>query len=951
MALADGTRLGPYEIVAPLGAGGMGEVYKATDTRLSRTVAIKVLPPHWAADAEMTQRFEREAQTIASLNHPNICVLHDVGSVPVQEVRPVPFDGQSQAPIVFLVMEFLDGETLTERIKRGPIPLDEALDIAIAVTDALDKAHRQGVIHRDLKPSNVMLTPAGPKLLDFGLAKNFAGAQDPAVQKDAAGMSGLTMPGMLIGTLQYMAPEQLEGGDADARTDIFALGVLLHEMVTGKKVFEGKSRVLLMSAIATSEPAPLSSAEPATPPALEHVVRTCLAKDPADRWQTARDLLAELQAIAMGADEGFMAAAAARRPSRVLPRVLAAAAVVAGVALSVPAYLHLRGAEPPDQLRFRVPIQLTADATSLVLGAVAAGNGGWFRPEAFAVSPDGRSMSFSARASGTDPWVLYVRPLGGVAPQRFPGTEDAAQTFWSPDSRWIAFVANGTLKKVESTGGMPVDLCPVADFMGGTWNRDGTIVFGSSKGLFMVPAEGGTPELISAPGDSENGHYWPHFLPDGQHYLYTAWGDPASRGIYVGALGSNDRTPVLSVESNAAYAAPREGSGGYLLFFRDQAVYAQPFDAGTFSLSGEPRRIADDVTSDNSMGRGHFSASPDGAVAYFQNSGTASTGGRQSELAEWHLAWVGRSGQPIDTPGPSGNYRGVELGPDEKRILVHRHEKDGGDIWVFEPTGAETRLTWDASQHNASPIWSPDGRSVVFSSIRDGQVGLYQKPSDGSGIEELLFESELPKAPMSWSPDGKHIVFGVQDPKTGADLWLLSLEDKEAKPFIATPYTETHAQISPDGRWIAYASDSVDDRREIHIQAFPSGAGHWQVSDAGGDWPRWRADTKELIYHSLGPPGSPSQTSIPVQNGPLYSVTVDGSGTAFVSSAPVEVLLLQILGFPHEGGDYHTYAMSRDAQRFLFFQLVFTGPTVTGAIGPDPPNGLMVVKNWARSAQ
>ncbi len=392
---------------------------------------------------------------------------------------------------------------------------------------------------------------------------------------------------------------------------------------------------------------------------------------------------------------------------------------------------------------------------------------------------------------------------------------------------------------------------------------------------------------------------------------------------------------MLSVESNAAYALPRDGSGGYLLFFRDQAVYAQPFDAGTVSLSGEPRRVADDVTSEGSTGRGHFSASVDGAVAYFQNSGTASAGGRQSELAEWHLAWVGRTGQRIETPGPSGIYRGVELGPDEKRILAHRHEKDGGDIWVFEPTGAETRLTWDASQHNASPIWSPDGRSVVFSSIRNGKVGLYEKPSDGSGIEELLFESELPKAPMSWSPDGKHIVFGVQDPKTGADLWLLSLEDKEATPFIATPYAETHAQISPDGKWIAYASDSVDDRREIHVQAFPSGAGHWQVSDAGGDWPRWRADTKELLYHSLGPPQSPSQTTTPVQNGPLYSVTVDGSGTAFVSSAPVEVLLLQVLGFPHEGGDYHTYAMSPDAQRFLYFQLVQTGPTATGAIGPD----------------
>ena len=939
MALNPGTRLGPYEIVGAIGAGGMGEVYKATDTRLSRPVAIKVLPPHWAADAEMKQRFEREAQTVASLKHPNICVLHDIGR---------------DNDVDFLVMEFLDGETLADRIKRGPVPLDEALDIAIAVTDALDKAHRQNVIHRDLKPSNVMLTQSGPKLLDFGLAKTAAAPDAQALK------SGLTTPGMLIGTLQYMAPEQLEGADADARTDIFALGVLLHEMVTGKKTFEGKSRVLLMSAIATSEPAPLTSVEPDTPPALEHVVRTCMAKEPVDRWQTARDLLAELQAIAVGADDGFVAAsaAAARRKSRLLPRLLAASVLVAGMILSVPAYLYLRGEEAPAELRFRIPIQLTADPSIVNLGGTAAGNGGLFRPEAFAVSPDGRWVTMSVRSTGSEPWMMYVRPVGGVVPQRFPGTDDAAQAFWSSDSRSIAFVANGRLKRVEISGGPPQEVCVVSDFFGGAWNSTGTIIFGSAKGLFKVPEQGGTPELLTSLDSSEGGHYWPYFLPDGEHYLYTAWGQSKVRAIYVGKLGSKDKVKLLDVESNAQYVT--QGSSGswgsvdagYLLFYRDRAVFAQPFNVKTLTLSGEQQRIADEVTADLGNARGHFSASRGGTVVYFQNAGATVVGGRQSELAEWHLAWASRGGQLIDTPGPPGVYRGVELSPDTKRIAVHRHEKEGGDIWIVEPTGAELRLTWDASQHNASPIWSPTGDRIVFSSTRNGKPGLYQKPSDGSGVEELLFESEMPLAPMSWSSDDKYIVFGVQNPKTGSDLWLLSLADKKAAPFIATQYTETHAQISSDNRWIAYASNSVGGRREIHVQEFPSGAGHWQVSDAGGDWPRWRKDVKELVYHSLGPSPSPSQTSLPVPIGPMYSATVTVNGRAFVPGAPVEFMTLQVLGFPHPGGDYSTYAITPDAQKFLYFQLMpaVASSAAAGAIGPDPPSGLVAVKNWATPA-
>jgi Tol biopolymer transport system component len=932
MPLTTGTRLGPYEIVAAIGAGGMGEVYKATDTRLSRTVAIKVLPPHWADSAEMKQRFEREARTVASLSHPHICALHDIG-------HQDPSTGSGQA-IDFLVMEFLEGETLAARIARGPLALGEALTVAIAIADALDQAHRRGVVHRDLKPANVMLTESGAKLLDFGLAKVTQGRTTNSSGTAVPVAADVTTPGMVVGTLQYMAPEQLDGADADARTDIFALGVLVHEMVTGRKAFEAKSRVLLISAIATSTPPPLSNAEPATPPELEHVVATCMAKDAADRWQTARDVLAELQAIAEGATDAVAAApvsVAGRKHAR-LYRMLAAGALLAAIVVSAPALLYLRGAEPSKALRFRIPIQLTAEPGALGLNAVSTG--GAFNLSSFSVSPDGKAIAFVARNLPTDPFSLFVRPIGAVAPRLMSGTEDAAQPFWSADGRSIAFVAGGRLKKIAVAGGPPQNLGEVTDFSGGTWNRDGVIVFGSAQGLYRVPAEGGKPEAITSLQPNESGHFWPHFLPDGQHFLFTAWSAQApSRAIYAGALGTKDKTRVLAAESDAVYAG-----SGHLLFHRGSTVYAQPFDAKTRSLSGEPATVADQVSFDDANGRGAFAVSESGVLAYFQDSGAGRAAGLDS--AEWHLAWASRSGQQISTPGPSAVYRGVEVSPDTKRIAVHRHEASGGDIWIVEPTGSETRLTWDASQHNASPVWSPDGRDIVYSSLRNAKSGLYRKRSDGSSAEELLFESELPKAPLSWSPDGKSIVFSVRDPKTASDLWVLSVADKKAVPFVASPFNETHAQISPDGKWIAYASNSVGGRNEIHVQPFPSGAGRWQVSDGGGDWPRWRADGKELIYHSIGTAASPGVAGALSFVGPLFAVAVNAAGGTFEHSAPVAVLNTMALNIPH-GGDYHTFAISPDAQRFLYFQFVVPTGAAASQSGPDHPSGLMVAVDFA----
>jgi len=954
-ALSAGMRLGPYEVLEPIGAGGMGEVYKASDTRLDRVVAIKVLPSHWAANAEMKQRFEREAQALASLNHPHICVLHDIGS---------------QAGADYLVMEHLEGETLAARLERGALPLDEALKLGLEVADALDKAHRRGIVHRDLKPSNVMLTKSGTKLLDFGLAKWAGPGTSTSVTQSPTGLptgKDLTTPGTLLGTLQYMAPEQLDGVEADARTDIFAFGALLHEMVSGKKAFEGKSRVFLISAIASSEPPPLSTVEPTASRALDHVVKTCLAKEPADRWQSARDLLAELEWVAAGGDAAAgdgPATAVTAKTVWLYRGLLAAAGLLAAVGVAS-ASLYFRGPAASNELRFRVPIQLTAEA-SVAGGArgnnPAATNGtqgvsgvGVFNPTNFSISPDGRTLAFAARqnANGNPPWFLYVRPVGSVTPKLLAGTENATEPFWSADSRSIAFVSSGKLKRVEATGGPPQEICEVKGFEGGSWNSAGVILFGSAQGLQRVPAEGGKPEPVTRLAESETGHYWPHFLPDGRHFLYTVWsGKAANRAIMAAALDAPDqKTRVLAAGSNAGYSEP-----GYLVFHRENAVYAQPFDAGSLKVSGEPARVANEITFDAANGLGHFSVSPKGALAYFFGSNNiAGQGSAQTDLSAWQLSWIGRSAQIIKAVGPPGVYRGVEFSPKTNRVAVHRHDANGGDIVIFEPGGSDLRLTLDATQHNSMPIWSPDGSLVVFASLRSSKWGLYQKLSSGSGTEQKLYESDLPAAPMSWSPDGKRIVFWVQDPKTSGDLWALTLDgNKEAKAekLIATPFNETHAQISPDGKWIAFTDNSKDNKNEIYVQPFPSGTGKFQISDNGGDWPRWKGDSKEIYFRSIGVPNNPgnSEGATAFQS-ILFTVPIKANGVAIEKeSLPRQVVIFPVINLPHSGGSYNPYAVSPDGESFLIPQFAASGGAAANTqIGPDTFSGLTVALNWTSS--
>jgi Tol biopolymer transport system component/predicted Ser/Thr protein kinase len=949
-AISPGARLGPYQILEPIGAGGMGEVYKASDTRLDRVVAVKVLPHHWAANAEMRQRFEREAQTLASLNHPHICVLHDIGN---------------QEGTDFLVMEYLEGETLAERLERGALGLAEALKLGLEIADALDKAHRKGVVHRDLKPSNVMLTKSGTKLLDFGLAKFARGGSSASVTDSLTALptgKDLTSAGTVLGTLQYMAPEQLEGLEADARTDIFAYGALLHEMVTGKKAFEGKSRVLLISAIATSTPPPLSSVEPAAPQLLDHIVKTCLAKEPADRWQTSRDLLAELECVAEGGAEATDASpvAPSTRKRLWLQRVLLAGSGLLAGAVVAAMSLYLRPAAA-EELRFRVPIQLTAETT------VAGGRGnnagaaqGYqgvsgpavFNPSNFAISPDGRKLAFVARqnnqgAGGADStWYLYIRPIGAVTSQRLAGTEGATQPFWSADSRSIAFAAEGKLKRVEASGGPPQEICEAGSFNGGTWNGNGTILFGSTQGVQRVPAEGGKPQAITHIAESDSGHWWPHFLPDGRHFLYTAWSaQPGGRSIMAGTIDSPDqKTKVLPAGSNAGYAEP-----GYLVFHRDEAVYAQSFNVGKLSVSGEPLRVANEISYDTGNGRGDFSVARSGALAYFYTSNiSASPASGLGELSEWQYSWMSRTAQILESVGPPGVYRGVNVSPDTKRVAVHRHDTNGGDIIVFEPRGSDTRLTLDASQHNSMPIWSPDGSQIVFASLRNGKWGLYQTLSTRSGSQQLLYESDVPTAPMSWSPDGKRIVFWVQDPKTAGDIWVLTVEDKKASKLIATAFNEIHPQISPDGKWIAYTDNSKDNRNEIYVQPFPSGTDRYQISNDGGDWPRWRDDSKELFYHSIGLPNTPgvSAGATPFA-GLLFSVSIDAKGPVLEPGAPRQVVIFPAINVPHNGGSYQPYAVDPKGERFFVPQFVPPTAVTSGTqIGPDTFSGLTVALNW-----
>jgi Tol biopolymer transport system component/tRNA A-37 threonylcarbamoyl transferase component Bud32 len=831
MALQPGTRLGPYQVESAIGAGGMGEVYKATDTRLNRTVAIKVLPPHFADDADMRQRFEREAQTIAGLNHPHICTLHDVGEQ----------DGTR-----FIVMEYVEGETLADRLARGPLPVEDALQVAGEIVDALDRAHRQNIVHRDLKPANIMLARSGAtrqgsgkstshgtsqtKLLDFGLAKWAASDRTPSAQSTRL---DVTAQGTILGTLQYMAPEQVEGKEADQRTDIFAFGAVLYEMLTGKKAFEGKSQASLIGAIMKAEPRPISHTQPLTPAALEHIVARCLVKDPEERWQDAHSVKLKLRWIARNRGTAIAVEAPRRRWIDV---ALPVAIVVLLASVSVPAYLYWRGSAQPDAVQFRHTITGLSETD-------------------FAASPDGRSIAFVAKPDSSGAASLYIRPVAAVASVKLAGTDNATQPFWSPDNQFIAYLSGGKLKKVPASGGAPQDVCDAPDAMGGAWspNQGGTIVFGSTKGLFTVSAEGGKATPMTEVAQGETGHFWPSFLPDGRHVVYLAWSeDAANRVLYAGTLNSKERTKLTAVESNPVYAA--SAGSGYLFFHRKATLFAQPFDAAGLRFTAEPVHVADDVSSGPS-GHGNFAVSQNGVLLYFQGVGAASTTGRGRTGPE-QFAWVDRTGGRNGSALDAGSYGDMDLSPDGKLIAITKQDPGAptADIWVIDWEKAVShRVTSDAGDA-VDPVWSPDGTRIAFTSWRKGNADIYVKNANGVGEETALLESAANESVEDWSRDGKYIAFEFGK-DSFQDIYALPLEGGKpgkAFPVVQGHYQKNEPQFSKDGKWLAYASDENETSRfQVYVISFPSGDLKQQISTDGGGQPRWSWDGKQVFYRTL----------------------------------------------------------------------------------------------------
>ncbi|MCZ6778564.1 MAG: protein kinase [Acidobacteria bacterium] len=818
MPLTPGTRLGRYEVVSLLGAGGMGEVYLAKDSQLERTVAIKVLTERLADKPELRQRFEREARAVSSLNHPHICTLHDVGC---------------ENGVHFLVMEHLEGETLVDRLRKGALPTEEALTYAIQIADALDKAHRQGVVHRDLKPGNIMLTRSGAKLLDFGLAKQTADTRPSLSSVAQTESSPLTAEGTVVGTFQYMSPEQLEGKEADSRTDLFSFGAVLFEMVTGKKAFEGKSQASLIAAIMTTNPAPISTLQPLTPPALDRVVQRCLAKDPDDRWQSAKDLGSELKWVAeAGSQAGVAAPLSVRR--RVRSRIAwSLVALLAAVSVFVSIAYYREVSTEVRTLRTTV---LAPD------GAIFARYGDRAGP--VEISPDGRHLAFVAALDG--PNMVWIRSLDALEARPLAGTEGAYWPFWSPDSRTIGFFAQGKLKKIQIAGGPALTVCNAPDARGGTWSREDVIVFaaGSVHPLMKVSAAGGEPVQITELDKSKNEetHRFPHFLPDGRHFLYASR-SPGGGGevrrvvVYAGSIDSDLRKSILDTSGNVAYAS------GYLLFPHGRTLLAQRFDPDRLELIGDAVPIAENLQWDNLFSRAGFSVSPNGILAY-------QAGGIQ---AGSDLVWYDRSGNQEGTVSEPAMYSDHSLSPDGTTAVVTISELETGtqDLWMIDlDQGTRTRLTFNDAD-DAWAAWSPDGARVALASNRRGNWAVFQKPSDGSGESEFIQEivgGEL--FAMSWSPDGQHIVCLGLDPagETGLDLYLLSMsEDPDLAPLVQTPASEQSPQVSPDGRWLAYASNESGER-QIYIQPFPLGGGKWQVSSSGGKKPRWGTDSRELFY-------------------------------------------------------------------------------------------------------
>jgi len=828
MSLPSGTRFGPYEIVSAVGAGGMGEVYRARDTRLDRTVAIKVLPEHLSSDSELKQRMDREAKAISALQHANICTLYDIGS---------------QAGINFLVMEYLEGETLAQRLAKGAVPLDQVLKIATEIAQALAKAHAHGIIHRDLKPANIMLTRAGAKLMDFGLAKpelsiasGSVGPLTPStptinVASLTAAVSPLTQKGSIVGTFQYMAPEILQGIEADSRSDIFSFGCVLYEMVTGRRAFDGKSQLSVFSAILEKDPDPITATQPLTPPMLDRVLRACLAKDPSDRFQSAHDLAMALTWIS------GVAPAETAKPAKIDRWWVTwtTALLLASIAFSAYAgfrWIKSQSAPEPPSLHAEIP---PPDKYSL---DTTGDNGGM--P---VLSPQGDKIAFVAHAGENK--LLWVRSLGSNSAQALDGTSGASHPFWSPDGRSIGFFANGKLAKIAASGGPVAIVTDAPNSRGGSWGN-GVIVFAPNfiGGLAKVSDQGGTAEpAASIDIGKHDTQRWPWFLPDGRHFIFLSTshtsGDPRQNGIYFGSIDSPQTRLVVPSESAAQYAS------GYLLYRLNTSLVAQPFDPESGTLSGSPIPFLNNLRDDVGVWRSIFAVSQNGQLVYQAGN---------TEAARTRLVWYDRAGKVLGDYDPGERMSiDIRLSPDNRRAAF---ASDTG-IWTVDLNRkTKTRVTFN-QQVVQQPTWSPDGKTLMFLSLvttGGGNVELRTKPSDGSGIENTLPIPPNNYHYPAWSPDGRYITYTWGDGEKDVSVWRVPASGEFKPVAIVKPpspqFYITGYRVSPDSRWLAYVSDESG-QQELYITSFPDGKGKWKVSSGGAAYPAWTANGKELLYISL----------------------------------------------------------------------------------------------------
>jgi len=885
MALVSGTKFGPYEILQPLGAGGMGEVYRARDSKLGRDVAIKVLPEIFARDTDRMARFGREAKVLAALDHSNIASIYGLED-----------SGNTHA----LVMQLAEGRTLADRIAQGPIPLEDALRIARQICEALEYAHDKGIVHRDLKPANIKVAADGTvKVLDFGLAKAMDTEMTPEEISNSPTLSRMaTQAGVLLGTAAYMSPEQAKGKSVDRRADIWSFGCVLYEMLTGKMAFPGESVTDTLAAVIRGDP-DWSQLPGTTPSRVRVLLQRCLQKDPKQRLQAIGDARISIDEVLSGAPEAAEARGAAVPAwRRLIPWGVAALLFIALVSLAIVHFAQAPAA-PPDVVRFTVPLPETKTAMLSV----------WF-----ALSPDGRQLAFSSVAADGR-IALWVRSLDSLEARLLPGAElssnGADVFFWSPDSRYIAFGDSGDLKKVDVSGGPPQTLCHMNGVLiGGTWNSDGVIVFGSGgSGLMRVSENGGIATPVTALDSSrkEIAHGFPVFLPDGRHFIYfRASVAPENSGVYIGSLDAkpaeqNLKQRLLVSTSQVAYLPPSGGRPGYVLFLRDHVLLAQPFDARRLELTGEPVPLAEQVGSIQRYG--FFATSSNGVLIYRTGAGGSS-----------HLTWIDRQGRTLGTAGEPGAYDTISLSPDGTRAIVSRSDDPSNPtvetLWLVDfSRGTSTRFTFGSSSALLG-TWSPDGSRIIFASNSGGEYDLYEKLASGVTAEDVLLKSSDDKWLTDWSRDGHFLLYQ----STGAakrgneDLWVLPLEgDKKPFLFESTGADSDNGHFSPDGHLIAYASDESG-RNEIYVRTFSSATtataattgGKWLISTAGGIEPRWRGDGKELYY--LAPDGM------------LMAVDISESP---VFRAGVPKALFQSPPFSSYVSENH-WDVTRDGQRFLF---------------------------------